>query len=206
MMLLAELRAVRKAERALRKMNPFWKPGVGNRGLRRCKRGHRMTPQNTGVTRSTGRRHCLKCKRMTLLLWKAGVSVTGRRGRGLAKACRRGHPRNAANVYEHPSGAKNCRLCRAMSQRKYRDRKAARGVFPPLRRQRCRHGHPYTAETIGRYRTGGVYCKKCGWIRTRKWKERHQAQEGDRRARLLAQAGILLPGVRVSGTGKPPDG
>lgn len=88
-----------------------------------CKRGHPFSEENT-IRRHRGGRFCRECMRMH------GREYARRKNghkprvyRADMTECRNGHPISPENTYTNPDGEQSCRICRAESMRRHKERK-----------------------------------------------------------------------------------
>ena len=82
--------------------------------------------------------------------------------------CPAGHEYTPENTYVNPKGSRECRACkdenREESNRRARERRAARGLMPNgnSAKTHCPHGHEYTPEnTYINPSSGSRMCKTC---------------------------------------------
>jgi len=88
-----------------------------NAGLTHCKRGHKLTPENTqqhgkGTARSDARRTCLQCRRERQAIYNSG-------GRLIPEGfCPNGHSKTPENRISNGPRGTRCRLCAIESSRR----------------------------------------------------------------------------------------
>lgn len=93
-----------------------------------CKRGHPFDEQNTGWRLGGGRfcRECMRIHSREHARRKHGHKP--RIYRSDMTECRQGHPITEANTYTNPKGEQSCRICRAESMRRHKERKRLEGA------------------------------------------------------------------------------
>lgn len=84
-----------------------------------CHMGHVMAGENLYVS-PRGARECRTCKRRRMIAYRAARSSgVGKGGVNAAKThCPRGHEYSSDNTYIQPNGARTCRVCRGVADRK----------------------------------------------------------------------------------------
>lgn len=106
---------------------------AGRRDLKTtaCRRGHPWTPEST-ITKPNGARTCRICARerlkATYVPHTPDLSRRAPNHNSVKTHCPLGHPYDAENTYNIPSGGRGCRVCNRIATKKYGDKKQRKAL------------------------------------------------------------------------------